>query len=113
MNKFHFGKSPASIALVEILDNPEYSKFKRYVSSIINKYNYIINEIDFSDLKFDVKFLTLLSIRKEFKRLLNEKPNLPILLKRYVFNIFTANYRQAIKNKKNRNNKCKNLYNGM
>ena len=51
-------------------------------------------------------------VRNELKCQLFEKQiiNLPSILKNFVFNIFTANYRKAMKNEQDRNGLSKRYY---
>ena len=112
MKKLQFGKTEAAICLSETLSRLEYKKYSKHVSSILHEYNHIINEIDFSNLNIKTKKMLFKLVRNELKCQLFEKQiiNLPSILKNFVFNIFTANYRKAIKNEQTRNNLSERYY---
>ena len=112
MEKFQFGKTRAAICLSETLSRLEYKKHSKCVSSILIRYNHIINEIDFSNLSVKMKKMLFRLVRDEFKCRLFEKQiiNLPSILKNFIFNVFTANYRMAMKNEQTRNNLSERYY---
>lgn len=104
MDKNHFGDSKAAIVLTILLSKPEYCKYQRRVSSLTNRYNTFVNELDICDLKDETKKLVLRIYHKNFKETFDKyHGTIPPELKRYTLNVVTKNYRAAIKRDKNRN----------
>ena len=112
MMKFQFGKTRTAECLSETLTRAEYIRHRKNVSSVLSKYNHIINQIDFSNLDIKIKKILFKLVRQEFKYHLFEAEIIkwPIILKNLSFNVFTANYRKAMMNEYNRNDICKNFY---
>lgn len=109
MITFEFGKEKAAVVLEKILLLEENKKYRGRIISKLDKYNYIINQIDFSNLDDKIKDYLIQFVYNDFKNKINNK-ELPDLFKSYILNVFKTNCKKAKRHLKNRNDASKKYH---